>query len=33
MTTHNPAAAFFTSPAARGIAALLRGLHLSLIHI
>lgn len=26
MTTHNPAAAFFASPAARGIAALLRGL-------
>ncbi|RZL34937.1 MAG: alpha/beta fold hydrolase, partial [Rubrivivax sp.] len=27
MTTHNPAAAFFASPAARGIAAVLRGLH------
>lgn len=27
MTTHNPAAAFYASPAARGIAALLRGLH------
>lgn len=27
MTTHNPAAAFFASPAARGVAALLRGLH------
>ena len=27
MTTHNPAAAFFASPAARGAAALLRGLH------
>lgn len=27
MTTHNPAAAFFASPAARGIAALLRSLH------
>jgi pimeloyl-ACP methyl ester carboxylesterase len=27
MTTHNPAAAFFASPAARGIATLLRGLH------
>lgn len=27
MTAHNPAAAFYASPAARGIAALLRGLH------
>jgi len=27
MTTHNPAAAFYASPTARGIAALLRGLH------
>ncbi|MDR7269646.1 pimeloyl-ACP methyl ester carboxylesterase [Pelomonas saccharophila] len=27
MTTHNPAAAFYASPAARGVAALLRGLH------
>lgn len=27
MTTHNPAAAFFASPAARGIAALLRSVH------
>lgn len=27
MTAHNPAAAFFASPAARGVAALLRGLH------
>jgi len=27
MSTHNPAAAFFASPAARGMAALLRGLH------
>lgn len=27
MTTHNPAAAFYASPLARGIAALLRGLH------
>lgn len=26
MSTHNPAAAFFASPAARGVAALLRGL-------
>ncbi|MDR7332754.1 alpha/beta fold hydrolase [Roseateles asaccharophilus] len=27
MNTHNPAAAFFASPAARGVAALLRGVH------
>lgn len=27
MSTHNPAAAFYASPTARGIAALLRGLH------
>lgn len=27
MTTRNPAAAFYASPAARGVAALLRGLH------
>ena len=27
MSTHNPAAAFYASPAARGVAALLRGLH------
>jgi len=27
MTAHNPAAAFYASPTARGIAALLRGLH------
>lgn len=27
MTSHNPAAAFYASPAARGVAALLRGLH------
>jgi pimeloyl-ACP methyl ester carboxylesterase len=27
MTTHNPAAAFYASPTARGIAAVLRGLH------
>ncbi len=27
MSTHNPAAAFYASPAVRGVAALLRGLH------